>query len=256
MELDQYSSIYPRRTYEVRLARTQREIEAAQRLRYKVFNLDQGLGLNDSHLTAMDQDPFDHWCDHLVVVRAEDQAVVGTYRLLPPHRVPTFGFYSETEFDLHRVKSSGLRLLELGRSCVDPALRTGRVIDLLFRGLGEYIRRHSIQGLMGCASVHGRNVAELQQIWAFLEAHGCLAPPESRVEPHSSHEIPGACARVFELDPTLEERLPPLFRAYLRLGAKVCGPPAWDAEFGTTDFFILVNLTRLTDAYARRFLAA
>jgi putative hemolysin len=239
----------------VRLARTEREIEAAQRLRYEVFNLAEGLGLTDSTVSGLDQDPYDPYCDHLLVVDESQQIVVGTYRLLPAQRVPSFGFYSETEFDLTRVRRSGLRLLEVGRSCVAPGYRHGRIIDLLFRGLGEYVGRTGSQALMGCVSVHGRDVELLRALYHWVQAEGLAAPEHLSVAPLPSHVVPGVEVPPETIDPRLAQQIPPLFRAYLNLGARVCGLPAYDAAFGTTDFFVLLDLTRVAGPYARRFLA-
>ena len=123
---------------ELRLASGRSEKIEAQRLRFEVFNLELQLGLTSSLASGLDQDAHDGHCDHLLVVDTDRDCLVGTYRLLSFDRVPSFGFYSESEFDLTNVKRSGLRLLELGRSCVALEYRDGRVISLLFRGIAEY----------------------------------------------------------------------------------------------------------------------
>ena len=120
---------------ELRLASSRSERIEAQRLRFEVFNMELRLGLSSSLASGPDQDTHDGHCDHLLVVDTDRDCLVGTYRLLSFDRVPSFGFYSESEFDLTNVKRSGLRLLELGRSCVALEYRDGRVISLLFREL-------------------------------------------------------------------------------------------------------------------------
>ncbi len=253
MELSACLAATPRHTMEVRLAREPEELLAAQRLRYEVFNLHEGLGLASAAATGVDEDRFDAHCDHLLVVDHEAGRVVGTYRLLPQANVPPFGFYSETEFDLAPVKRSGLRLLELGRSCVHPDYRYGRIIDLLFRGIGEYIRRTGSQALMGCVSVPGRDVAQLRQIYHWARQADLMARPELHVRPLPTHAVPGVEQPPDAIDPAIADALPALFRAYLAIGCRICSLPAYDAEFGTTDFFILVEIARMDGAYARRF---
>jgi putative hemolysin len=237
---------------ELRLASSRLERMEAQRLRFEVFNLELRLGLTSSRASGLDQDAHDGHCDHLLVVDTECDCLVGTYRLLSFDRVPSFGFYSESEFDLSNVKRSGLRLLELGRSCVALEYRDGRVISLLFRGIAEYLRRTNTDALMGCASIHGTDLPELAAIQEMLTQR-FLSDPSLRVYPRRGFDIP-PLPRSAPVDETSAFRsLPPLFRGYLRLGAKVCGPPAYDRQFGTTDYFVLAKTRDIAGRYGRRF---
>ncbi len=238
--------------YEVRLARDEEDLAAAQRLRFEVFNRELKLGLAGSFAAGLDQDAFDRYCDHLLVVNPRDERVVGTYRLLPCDRVPSFGYYSETEFQLENVKRAGGRLLELGRSCVAPGHRSGRVIQMLFGGIAPYAQARGSETLMGCASVRGNDLDELRGIFSFLHRfHG--ADARFRVRPRRGFDLPGIEIPV-EIDGTeIVRKLPPLFRGYLRLGAKVCGPPVFDRQFGTTDFFIILPVREIAQRYGRRF---
>jgi len=256
--------LYPRRSsgnpfllrekgLELRLASSRSEKIEAQRLRFEVFNLELRLGLTTSLTIGLDQDAHDGHCDHLLVVDTDRDCLVGTYRLLSFDRVPSFGFYSESEFDLTNVKRSGLRLLELGRSCVALEHRDGRVISLLFRGIAEYLRRTDADALMGCASIHGTDLPELSSIQEMLSQR-FLSDPSLRVTPRRGFDIPPQ-PRSARVDETSSFRsLPPLFRGYLRLGAKVCGPPAYDRQFGTTDYFVLARTRDIVARYSRRFL--
>ena len=256
--------LYPRRSsgnpfllrdrgLELRLASSRLERMEAQRLRFEVFNLELRLGLTSSLASGLDQDAYDGHCDHLLVVDTDRDCLVGTYRLLSFDRVPSFGFYSESEFDLTNVKRSGLRLLELGRSCVALEYRDGRAISLLFRGIAEYLRRTDADALMGCASIHGTDLPELSSIQEMLSKR-FLSDPSLRVTPRRGFDIP-PLPRRSPVDETSSFRsLPPLFRGYLRLGAKVCGPPAYDRQFGTTDYFVLARTRDIVARYSRRFL--
>jgi putative hemolysin len=237
---------------ELRLASSRSERIEAQRLRFEVFNLDLQLGLSSSLASGLDQDAHDGHCDHLLVVDTDRDCLVGTYRLLSFDRVPSFGFYSESEFDLTNVKRSGLRLLELGRSCVALEYRTAEFISLLFRGIAEYLRRTNADALMGCASIHGTDLPELATIQVMI-AQRFLSDPSLRVYPRRGFDIP-PLPRSAPVDETSAFRsLPPLFRGYLRMGAKVCGPPAYDRQFGTTDYFVLAKTRDIVSRYSRRF---
>ena len=178
---------------ELRLASSRSERIEAQRLRFEVFNLELQLGLTSSLASGLDQDAHDGHCDHLLVVDTDRDCLVGTYRLLSFDRVPSFGFYSESEFDLTNVKRSGLRLLELGRSCVALEYRDGRVISLLFRGIAEYLRRTDADALMGCASIHGTDLPELAAIQAMLSQR-FLSGPEPAGHPPPGVRRPAAAA--------------------------------------------------------------
>ncbi len=238
---------------ELRVAGSRADTTDAQRLRFEVFNLELRLGLTSSLATGLDQDAHDGYCDHLLVIDTARDCLVGTYRLLSFDRVPSFGFYSETEFDLTNLKRSGLRLLELGRSCVAIEYRDGNVIRLLFRGIAEYLRRCGADALMGCVSLHGTDLPKISAVNEMISRR-FLSEPSLRVTPRRGFDVP-PCSRSVPRDETAAFReLPPLFKGYLRLGAKVCGPPAYDRSFGTTDFFVLARTRDIVHRYSRRFL--
>ncbi len=237
---------------EVRLARDEDDLRQAQRLRFDVFNMELGLGLAGSFSCGLDRDAFDAHCDHLVVIDHRDGKVVGTYRLLLSDRVPSFGFYSETEFHLENVKRKSARLLELGRSCVAPDYRSGRVIHLLFRGLAVYAQANGVDAMMGCASIRGNDIEELRGICTLLRK-SYWADPKFRVTPKRGFDLPGIEKPLEIEEAEVFRKLPPLFKGYLRLGAKICGLPAFDRQFGMTDFFILLPLREVVERYGRRF---
>jgi putative hemolysin len=174
--------------------------------------------------------------------------VVGTYRILSPSAAKRVGnYYSETEFDLTRLLHLRSRMVELGRSCVHADYRSGSVITLLWAGLAEYMLRNKHDYLIGCASIGmadgGHNAAG---IWhAVREKH--LAPIEL-------HVFPRCPLPLDKLESVAAPMLPPLVKGYLRLGAYVCGEPAWDPDFNTADLPILLPLSRLNPSYARHFM--
>ena len=229
----------------VSLARSPSDLKQAQQLRYAVFAQEMGAQLA-SAAQGTDEDEFDLYCDHLLVRDTDSGLVVGTYRILPPHRRQEIGrLYSESEFDLARLAHLQPSLIEVGRSCVHPDHRSGAAILMLWAGLAQYMRRGRYRHLIGCASAPladgGMQAAGLRD-----KLQPYLAEPEYRVFPRLPfpHE---RIARPASVD------LPPLIKGYLRLGAKVCGEPAWDPDFNSADFLIWLSLDNLQPRYARHF---
>ncbi len=235
------------RHYSVAFARSASEIEAAQRLRYRVFAEEMGARLV-TRVAGIDADFYDPYCEHLIVRDEEAGLVVGTYRILTPSAARKVGsYYTDNEFDLTRLEHLRPSLVELGRSCIHPDHRSGAVITLLWAKLAEFMLKNDYRYLIGCASVGmadgGHNAANLyvQQI----DAH--LAPLEYRVFPR--HPLP------FErLVTGHTAEVPPLLKGYLRAGAWICGDPAWDPDFNTADLPLLLPMDRLNHRYARHFL--
>lgn len=230
----------------VALARDLHEVREAQRLRYRVFAREMGARVPGRE-QGIDCDIYDAYCDHLLVRDTGTQEVVGTYRVLSGAQARRLGgFYSDEEFDLTRLASVRDLTVEVGRSCVHPDYRGGATIALLWSGLGAYMLQHDYQYLMGCASIGmadgGRGAAGAYQ--RLAETH--LSPIEYRVFPR--RELPVAGRR----DGAVE--VPPLIRGYIRLGAYVCGAPAWDPDFNTADLLMLLPLARVNPRYARHFL--
>ena len=229
-------------------ARHADEIREAQRLRWKIFVDELGARVSTPQ-PGYDIDIFDPYCDHLLARDCEGR-LIGTYRVLPPHQARRVGgLYSETEFDLTRLVHLRERLLELGRACVHREHRSGSVILALWAGLAEYMRRHALQAMIGCSSVSmhdgGHYAASL---WARLRASH-LAPVEDHVQPRLA--LP-----VDNLRQDLPAQAPALLKGYLRVGARICGAPAWDPDFNTADFPLLMRLGDVQQRYARHFLDA
>lgn len=247
LELIKHQAHEPQRRLTHNLARTQSELEAAQRIRFKVFAEEMGANLPDA-ASGLDIDRFDQYCDHLLVRDHGNDKVVGTYRILPPEQaIHAGGYYSETEFDLSRLAHLRERMVEVGRSCVHPDYRDGATITQLWAGLAEYILHHRYEYLIGCASISmgdgGHYAASVYDKIAALHA----APAEYRVFPH--------CRLPLEsLNRSLDVSVPPLIKGYLRLGAYVAGEPAWDPDFNCADVFILMPVSRMNPRYARHFL--
>ncbi len=243
----------------VRLASSDADIVAAQRLRYDIFFRDLG-AIAEAGGTERDIDPYDGLCDHLLV---EDHArpgspVVGTYRLLRESIAETHsGFYSAHEFDLSRVlahaRREGVELLELGRSCVDPLYRDAGTIQLLWRGIADYLQRHRIGYMFGCGSFPGTDPAEHAEGLSLL-AHDHLAAADIRARAIGDEAIPLATLPIGGYDARLAlRRLPPLIKAYLRVGAELGDGAYIDRAFNTIDVFVMMPVARIASRYAQRF---
>ena len=244
--------------YTLLIADTAAQVAAAARLRYTVFAEEFGANLH-SPVSGLDADEFDPHCDHLIVRDDRTGAVVGTYRMLPPDRVARAGRrYAEGEFDLSPLAPLRDNLVEIGRSCVDPAHRSGAVINLMWAGIARYLHLRGLSWLGGCASVPvDDGGATVAAVWTEV-AQRHLSPPPMRVRPHRPWlaEPAGVAAMAARdgVEPVGRSPMPPLLRGYLRLGAWVCGEPAYDPDFDVADLYVLLSLDRMHPRYRRHFL--
>jgi putative hemolysin len=235
-------------TYALRLARDIADIEAAQRLRFEVFNLELNEGLDTAYLSGRDADQFDDSCDHLLVEDARSGNVVGTYRLQTGQlAAANHGYYSAQEFDFTPFEPVRCETVELGRACVHKDHRKLAVLNLLWRGIAIYAVERKARYLIGCSSVTSQDAAVGAATYqALRDEH--LVEERFRTEPIGAYRM---------LVHTPSEPAPPvprLLRAYLSIGAKICGPPALDREFKTIDFLTLLDLRALPDAVRQHFL--
>ncbi|PLZ03056.1 GNAT family N-acetyltransferase [Burkholderia sp. WAC0059] len=239
-------TVTPQHRLQVAWARSEEELREAQHLRYRIFADEMGARLAGP--AGLDVDEFDPWCDHLIVRDLDTLRVVGTYRALPPHQAARIGrLYAEGEFDLSRLAHLRPKMVEVGRSCVHPDYRSGSVIMSLWAGLAAYMLHNGYETMLGCASVAmadgGHYAANL---YCSLDEQ-TLSAPEYRAFPHTP--LP-----VEELRTGVPAVPPPLVKGYLRLGARICGAPAWDPDFNTADFLTLFRFSEINARYARHFL--
>jgi putative hemolysin len=234
--------------YRTRLATTRADLEAAQRLRFEVFNLELNEGLDNAYLNGLDQDHFDEVCDHLIVEAAETGLVVGTYRLqtgafAAAHR----GYYSEQEFDFSPFEPIRCELVELGRACVHRDHRKMSVLNMLWRGIVNYAVDRRARYLIGCSSLTSQLPALGHAMFDALRNEHLVAKP-FRTSPLHKYALPPALSAADCTQP------PRLLRAYLSLGAKICGPPALDTDFKTIDFLTFLDLNAMAPAVRKHFL--
>ena len=244
----------PSPNFIVKFAQTEQEFLAAQRLRYDVFISELGgCGNLVDHENRLERDRFDPYFDHLILVDQDRQShcnggVVGVYRLLTDEKAKTPGqFYSEDEYDLSKLKSSGRKLLELGRSCVHPDYRGGTALYHLWKGLSDFVLAEEIEILFGVASFHGTDPHAFAAPLSLLHQRH-LAPPELRIKAKAPN------AQIMDLIPSekLDRRkavleTPALIKAYLRLGGFVGQNAFIDHDFNTTDVCLVLDIERMND---------
>ncbi|NOD46259.1 GNAT family N-acetyltransferase [Ruegeria sp. HKCCD5849] len=241
------------KTFTVKLAETEAELKAAQRLRYDVFVRELGGGgdLVD-HEAGLEKDRFDPYFDHMLAYDDNTGEIIGVYRMLPGERAAEVGqFYSEDEYDLTVLKSSGRKLLELGRSCVHPDYRGGTAMYHLWNGLAAYVTEREIEVLFGVASFHGTDVTALAQPLSMLH-HNHLAPPELRVraQPDVFQSMDLVAKDALDRRAAMVQ-VPALIKAYLRLGGFVGEGVFIDHKFNTTDVCLILDTARMNDRQRR-----
>jgi len=241
--------VNPHAHYASRLARNAEEVRTAQALRFTVFNLELNEGLTESLATGLDSDPFDEVCDHLLVEHLPTGEVVGTYRLQTGlTAAANRGYYSEQEFDFHPFEPIRSELIELGRACVHQQHRNLIVLGLLWKGIADYARERGGRCLCGCSSITSQDPAVGASAYADL-CRKHLAQAQWRTKPLPAFDCP--------LNQLTEDapKIPRLLRAYLSIGAKICGPPALDRHFKTIDFLTLLDLDSMPAMVRERFLS-
>ena len=250
----------------VSIARNISEVAEAQRLRYKVFAEEMGAELNQNkdvnsrglnveglnveglNVEGLDVDGFDVYCDHLLVRDNATGQVIGTYRILSPHQAfAAGGYYSAGEFDLTRLSHLFGNTVELGRACVHKNYRNGGTISMLWAGLAKYMQQHNYEYMIGCASVPMTDGGHMAASLYHKLKDDYLSPPEYRVFAHNPLPITA-------LKNDVQVVCPPLIKGYMRLGAYICGAPAWDASFNTADMLVMLPISKINQKYAAHFL--
>lgn len=251
-------------SYRVRLAETGEDRAAACRLRFKVFNIELGEGLERSYQTGLDTDQFDLVCEHLLVEDKNERRIVGTYRMQSGTTAArNLGYYSEQEFSFAPYEPLRAGILELGRASIDREHRTPEVLTLLWRGIAQYATDMGLRYLLGCSSINSKDPAEGWRVYRQLEQY--RVPPEFETVPTPAYACPTESEGPCPLPQAAPEsgpgetaastKVPKLLKTYLAIGARIGGPPAWDREFGTIDFLTFLDLKLLSHSARHRFLA-
>ena len=230
-------------SYATRFAKSPADVEAIQRLRFEVFNVELREGLDASFATGLDQDHFDAACHHLMVTDVRSGQVVGTYRMQTRAMAQAgAGWYTASEFDLSRLPDVLLdSAVETGRACVVKEHRNGRVLNHLWRGLASYLSHNHKRYLFGCCSLTSQDPRLAKQTYDFLAGHDMLR-----------YDLVVRTLREYQCYPadfTAERntsvKLPPLFASYMKLGARIIGDPALDRHFKTIDYLAWLDIADL-----------
>ena len=233
----------------VELATTIDDIRASQALRYRVFAQELGATVKGAE-HGHDEDEYDPYCQHLLVRESGSGRIIGSTRLLldgQAHRAG--GFYSASEFDLKPILDLPGRRLEVGRTCIDPAFRQGAAIAVLWSGMAEFVRNHNVDWLFGCASIEMDDGGIVAQAIMNRVRQYAMTDPDCRAVPNNP--LPALPAGS---EDTVAAPLPPLLKAYFRLGARACGEPCYDPAFNCADILVLVNVKEIDSSYTRHFL--
>ncbi len=234
---------FDHRSLMIDLARDEKTLEAVFRLRYDIFKEEMGCNPSEND-SGIDQDKYDAFCDHLVVIDRDTQQAVGTYRLLR-HDVAraNIGFYSENEFNLRDIYDKNLKFAEIGRACIKKAYRGQAIIALLWAGIGSFCDHYDIEYIGGCTTV-GTDPNVAQRIYQYAKDNDRLLDSSYSIGANPQNRTEG-----FDVNKTVDtngvkRELPPLLRAYFTMGAKLAPIPAYDPEFEVIDFFTLFNINR------------
>ncbi len=235
--------------YRVRFAETREDRESAFRLRFLVFNVELGEGPDSAYQDGYERDEFDEVCDHLLVEHTGTRQIVGTYRLQTGSVAGrNLGYYSAQEFDFAPYEGLRGKLVELGRACIHRDHRSFEVLALLWRGIAAYAMERNARYLVGCSSLTSQSPSEGAAVYARLQDF--LVEPSLQTVPLPAYQFPldghGWLARL--------ARPPKLLRAYLSIGARICGAPAIDRAFRTIDFLTLLDLEGMYSGARARFL--
>ena len=245
MSPSRFNQTGPKIGLSVRLAETQAEIEAAQRLRYQVFA--QELGAEIESDDGRDVDPYDEHCHHLLAFDDATGEVIGCYRLITEETAKKVGgWYSEHEFDLEPLKDILPQTVELGRACTHPDYRNGGLVMLLWTGLVKFMKDENLRFMIGCGSIEmrdgGSDAAGLYH--ALKDKY--LAPEQWRVKPLNP-------LKWDSITPSENPPVPALIKGYLKAGAWFCGEPCVDEAFNCADVLIMMDINHLSDRYLQRF---
>jgi putative hemolysin len=252
--------------YRLRMAQCVEDREGACRLRFRVFNIELGEGLQSSYQTGLDSDQFDPFCEHLLIEDKVSRRIVGTYRMQTGESAArNLGYYSEQEFHLAPFEPLRTGILELGRASIDREHRTPEVLTLLWRGIAQYATDMGLRYLIGCSSLNSQNPAEGWQMYGQLEHYRVArefetVPTERFACPaghvgRDSQQSATQDSTDLQTQPSIPVKIPKLLKTYLAIGARIAAPPAWDREFGTIDFLTLLDLKTLSPAARNRFFA-
>lgn len=187
--------------------------------------------------------------DHLLVRDLRSQRVVGACLLLAPPVVGRAGGYdAQRLFDLTHLDILRERMVEIGGPRIDRGYRAATILHHLWSSLAHYLVENGYDYVLA-------NVEMPLADGGHAAASVFRAVWETSSSPEDLRAIPRARLPLEALRGFLPHEMPMLLRAWLELGAWVCGEPALDAGFDHAVFPVLLPLARMRGRYARHFLA-
>jgi len=242
--------------FEVKIAQNEKEIQDCLKLRYEIFKIEMGSESQIKETERLETDPFDKFCDHLIVIDKTVDKVVGTYRLLLGSKVDKkLGFYSEEFFEINNIKKLAWdnEILELGRSCIHKDYRSRAVINLLWSGIAKYVKDNNVRYLFGPVRLLTHDTDQVSKTFRFIKEN-FYADNEFRVHPRAENEIKGLNENIeIENSAEIYRGLPPLIKGYLRVGVKVCGEPALNPALNSVVIFILLDTEKMSEIYRHHY---
>lgn len=251
------------RDYEVRLTRNKEERRQVRQLRYEVFVEEEGATATEEQKNLREEyDSFDRYAEYLAVFH--NGKIVGTYRIIDRNAAEKMGsFYTESEFNISKIKKYNGNIAEMSRACVDKAYRDNAlVMRMLWAGLGEYIVRRKIALLFGVASWVGTKSVESAQAISYLY-YNHLTPLKLRATVLSENFADGINPKLSRMNILPREfideldarrQMTPLIKGYLRLGATFGKGVFIDKTFNSYDVFVMVQTKNIDAAYQKHFL--
>jgi len=229
------------------IATTAEEVEQLQRLRYEVYTNEMNVVFPGA-VNGVDIEPFDKWCVHLMVRDLKTDAVVGTYRILSPEKAAEAGgYYSEQEFNIDQLAHIRHVLCECGRSCTHPDYRNGQAIMLLWNGLARYLLSNNYRYMLGCASVSlADGGVQASKVWRAARRDIDAHPDRPTMVPINPYPLD-------KLTLTDDAKTPALIKGYLKIGAHICGEPAYDRDFNSADFPVIIDVANIDPRYKKHF---
>jgi putative hemolysin len=238
---------FTRGHFTVKTVESKREFWQVMALRYEVFHREY---MNKKIPFGIDRDRFDMNADHLAIVDNRINKIVGTYRLITD--LISDNFYSKTEFCIDSFLNEPGKKVELSRACIHKEYRNGVVINMLWRGIVEYLSATGARWLFGLGSIKSLCPTEVSKVYAFFENAGAIDNKHG-IEPLSSLKMKGFTTLHSDLSADTQDLVPPLLKSYIRAGATIAGEPAVDLDFKCTDFFVILDTHQLSGAYNRKY---
>lgn len=253
------------RDYEVRLTRNKEERRQVRQLRYSVFVEEEGAGATEEQKHLREEyDAYDRFAEYMAVFH--NGKIVGTYRIIDRNAAEKMGgFYTESEFNISKIKRYNGNIAEMSRACVDKAYRENAlVMRMLWAGLGEYVVRRKIMVLFGVASWVGIKPVESAQAISYLY-YNHLSPLRLRATVLSENFAEGVnpklsrmniLPREFIDETDARRQMTPLIKGYLRLGATFGKGVFIDKPFNSYDVFVMLQTKKIDAAYQKHFLGS